>query len=149
MASSRRVRQSHKTLPLGVLTRIARWPMANLGVVMREWKFGFESIWVQVLEYLFASWEREVQVWPWAGTYWRGSCLGVKKVGLVLVVIWILNFWYKNWIDLGRLGSTYIANHAPLQRRIGGLIEFCSAGDAYQVILLGWGGFAFACHSFE
>ena len=76
VAASRSVRQSHRTLPLGVLIRIARWPMASLGVVMMDQKLGFESIWDQVLEYLGVSWEREVHFWPVGGTYWRGSCVG-------------------------------------------------------------------------
>jgi hypothetical protein len=65
--------------------------MANLGVVMREWKLGFESSWGQVLEEFFASWEREVQDWPLGGTYWRGSC------GVVCEVSWWFEavFWDK------------------------------------------------------
>ena len=38
VAASSRVRQSQRMLPWeGVWMRIARWPMANLGVVVREW----------------------------------------------------------------------------------------------------------------
>jgi hypothetical protein len=37
VAASRRVRQSQRTLPWeGVLIRIARWPIAYFGVVVRE-----------------------------------------------------------------------------------------------------------------
>lgn len=86
VAASRSVRQSHKTLPWGVLIRIARWPMASLGVVMIDQKLGFESIWDQVLEYLGVSWEREVHFWPVGGTYWRGSCGLVVLAGGALLL---------------------------------------------------------------
>lgn len=79
VGASRSVRQSHRTFPAwGVLVRMARWPMANLGVVVRDqmsespWSLG--EIGDQVLVCLSASWEREVHAWPVGGTYWRGSC---------------------------------------------------------------------------
>lgn len=41
VVSSSKVRQSHRTLPWVVLTRIARWPIANLGVVIMDQRLGF------------------------------------------------------------------------------------------------------------
>jgi hypothetical protein len=49
---------------------------------------------------------------------------------------------------MGRL--TYIANHAVVQRLVGGLVEFRPACDAYQVVLVGWSASGcLACHRFD
>jgi hypothetical protein len=87
---------------------------------------------VKVFLWVVRSWEREVQVWPWAGTYWRGSCLFCWS--FVLLVKGLIDYVVGN---VDRL--TYIADHAVLKRLVGGLVEFCPARDAYQVVLVGWG----------
>jgi hypothetical protein len=75
---------------------MARWPMpswrvagvveagrsaAGIGLVVMKWMRGSRS-WVSKT-FFWRPWEaeREVQVWPVAGTNWRGSCPG----GSVLV----------------------------------------------------------------
>ena len=47
--------------------------------------------------------------------------------------------WEYVCVGVARLsGQTYIANHAVLQRCVGGLIEFSPACDAYEVVLIRW-----------
>jgi len=47
-------------------------------------------------------------------------------------------------------GDTYIADHAVVQRLVGGLVEFRPAGYADQIVLVDWGaGGGFACHCIE
>jgi hypothetical protein len=98
--------------------------MANLGVVMREWKLGFESSWIQVLVCFFASWEREVQDWPLGGTYWRGSCVAVSWC--CYECLGTSGFWFVVAAREESMNS-YIAYHAVVQRFIGRLVEFCAA----------------------
>ena len=64
--------QSHKTFPSGVLTRMARWPMPNLGSVQMEMKRLSESKGLCLLVYFgevedFRA-ERVVKLWPVGGT---------------------------------------------------------------------------------
>ena len=71
VASSIRERQSHSTLPCGVDTRNARWPMAKPGSVPMSRRPGSTS-W-KALRCVRASAARLVQAWPPAGTNWRSS----------------------------------------------------------------------------
>jgi hypothetical protein len=87
---------------------------------------------VKTFLWVVRSLEWDVQVWPWGGTYWRGSCW----VWLVFVGTLVDYICYCRYM-VG--GIAYIANHAVLQRLISRLVEFRPACHAYEVILVGWG----------
>jgi hypothetical protein len=71
--------QSHKIFPPGVLIRIARWPMPNLGSVqieMKRWSVCKGLVWFMYfgeVEDFIAP--RVVKLWPVGGT----NCLAVLK----------------------------------------------------------------------
>ena len=69
--------QSHKTFPSGVLIRIARWPMPNLGSVQMEMKRSSESKDLCLLVYFGVVDDfrvaRVVKLWPVGGT----NCLAI------------------------------------------------------------------------
>ncbi len=48
--------------------------MATLGSVLMDQSLEDVEKGVKVLVWVDRRWERDVQVWPWAGTNWRGSC---------------------------------------------------------------------------
>src|SRR5712691_7706391 len=71
VASSRSAMQSHSTLPPGVHTRSARWPMAKLGCVPMPIRPG--SCWRKELKCRAARLGSVVQLCPVGGTYCRSS----------------------------------------------------------------------------
>ena len=61
--------QSHKIFPFGVRIRKARWPMANLGMVLISYKLSLIRV-IRLLK-LFCKSSIFVQAWPFAGRYCR------------------------------------------------------------------------------
>src|SRR5215468_5055556 len=84
VASSKSEIQSHSTLPAGVATRMARWPIANVGRVPMPIRPS--SCWRNVLAWRAASCSDVIQLCPEGGTYCRSSsqmmhCAGGASLG--------------------------------------------------------------------
>src|SRR5262245_10618158 len=71
VASSMSEMQSHRTLPCGVKTRSARWPIANCGRVPMPIRPG--SCWRKALRWSTARASSVVHLWPLGGMNWRSS----------------------------------------------------------------------------
>lgn len=105
--------------------------MPNLGSVQIDQRLGFLSICWKLLLCLEDICERDVQVWPWGGTNWRGSWDGLG-MSMIIHDFHFLFLPEKQSISI----LTYIANHAVLKRLVGRLIEFRAACCADEEVLI-------------
>lgn len=117
--------QSQRTLPAGVSSRMQRWPMPNLGVVVMEVMPGEWASGVKVLVWEPRIWRKEVQVWPVGGTNWRGSFLPCDE------------YCRDGMLVCGKLITTHIADSTSFGRFFGGNVELCAAGDADEKAFFG------------
>ncbi len=115
--------QSHKTFPVGVLIRMARWPMAILGSVQIDMKRSSASSGLRLLLYLgnvdaFKA-PRVVKCWPVGGTNCRAVIddsqlvrhfVGITQISVIRTVVTNMAICENVRILFLELGATSCAD---------------------------------------